>query len=216
MSLLHITNLRKSYTGQLVLDTQLPQLERGQITLLRGDNGAGKTTLLRILASLLTPDSLTLKWNGTACAALRPGKDVTYLQQQPLLLQRSVRDNINYALHLHQEARPSVAQILQWAGLTDLAERLPNELSMGQLRRAAIARTYATAAPLVLLDEPTVNLDIDGISKVWQLIAALVRDQRSVIVAGSDNAPKDLLIGQYWQLRDGKVQASQPAMIDHE
>ncbi len=208
MTMLQVSDLSKSFAGRMVLDIDQLQLERGQIILLIGANGAGKTTLLRMLANLPgAGGTARLRWHDTPVSSLQAGRDVTYLHQHPYLLARNVQANIEYVLRLRDKPASEVRQILAWAELDQLATKFPAELSVGQQRLVAIARMYATSAPLVLLDEPTANLDDANINAVWKLVSVLANEQRCVVVSAT-RLPTSLSHHQLWRLSGGRIKIS--------
>ena len=187
---LEVHNLRKTWpAGPLAVDITGLQLGPGEVVLVLGDNGAGKTTLLRLLAGLLPADAdAKLFWQGKQVNSLRPGRDVTYLHQQPRLWARSVRANVVYVLRLHNRPPADADAILAWAGLSAVADQYADQLSGGQERRLALARVHATAAPLVLLDEPTTHLDATGVSAVEAMVHDMAAAGRTVVAAFQKNS----------------------------
>lgn len=183
--LLTVTGLRKTWPASQASLT-LPRLEirPGTVQVMTGTNGSGKTTMLRILAGFLTPDpGGACTWQGQAGHWPRPGCDSCLLHQQPHLLDRSVAANVAYVLRLRTQPTPMAADILDMVGLAPLANHHAHQLSAGEQRRLALARILVTTAPLVLLDEPTANLDDAGIHLVSRLVRKMADDDRAVLLA---------------------------------
>lgn len=131
-------------------------------TVLLGPNGAGKSVLVRILAGLLNADSGDVTWAG-----LRPDRRrirrIGFVFQRPVLFQRTVLANLEYALGLHgigiDERAKAAHQALARAGLEHLAPQPARQLSGGEQQRVALARAVACNPDVLILDEPTANLD---------------------------------------------------------
>ena len=161
------------------------RLARGGALALVGPNGAGKSSLLRILAGFLKPAGGTLSWDGTPVDedwAAHRGRlhYVGHLDAvKPAL---TVAENLDGWARFRgaMRASPGALETLGIEGLADVPARF---LSAGQRRRLAVARLVATPAPLWLLDEPTVTLDVDAAARVDAMIAAHRAEGGMAIVA---------------------------------
>jgi heme exporter protein A len=156
----------------------------GEALVLSGPNGSGKSTLLRLLAGLVRPAAGRLLWGSEdalvdlACHAGR----VTYVGHQD-----GVKPGLTVAENLHFAAALSGGQVpeaLAALGLEQLAELPARMLSAGQKRRLTLARLSLTAAPLWLLDEPTLGLDSASIERFGALLMGH-RDHGGLIVAAT-------------------------------
>ena len=151
-------------------------VEPGGVLVLTGPNGCGKSTLLRLMAGLIRPLTGALTWGGQPLE----GSDqpisarlayLGYLDAiKPAL---SAQENLSFwaALADPREAAARARLALEELGLADLADLPGRYLSSGQRRRLAIARMLVSGAPLWLLDEPTVALDTDGVSRLSGAVA---------------------------------------------
>lgn len=159
----------------------------GCALLLTGANGAGKSSLLRLLAGLLPPAAGTLLWDGEDALADRAGhaRRLRYLSPQDALKPAlTVRESLGFAARLHGGGG-DVDAALDALGLQPLAELPVRLLSTGQRRRLALARlALAPAAPLWLLDEPTLGLDAASVSRLGGLLARH-RDGGGLVVAAT-------------------------------
>lgn len=189
--ILRYSELRKSVHGRLLFEIgTLTILERHCVAL-SGRNGAGKSTLLRIIAGLEAPDSATVSYRGQALswrrASARLRGDVIYLHQQPYLFDCSVTDNIAYGLRRRglslREISGKVSEALEWAGIGHLQMRNARDLSGGERQRVAFARARILSPRILLLDEPTSNMDSESRSQAYNMIRRLKEEGVSIIVA---------------------------------
>jgi heme exporter protein A len=147
------------------------RLSPGDALLLVGANGAGKSTLLRMLAGLLLPAEGRLLWDGADALADRAAHAarLRYLSHQDALKPAlTARENLDFFARLWGG---EVAAALDALDLMPLAELPARVLSSGQKRRLALARLALGAAPLWLLDEPTVGLDAVSVERLGVLLA---------------------------------------------
>ena len=157
-------------------------LRRGDRLALVGANGSGKTTLLRLLHGLLP-------FEGRRDVVAIDGRVpvVAMLFQRPFLLSLSVRWNVLLGLWLHGVPRAQrderCRRALQRVGLDTLAGRPARSLSGGQQQRLALARAWALEPDILLLDEPTANLDPSAKREVERLIGALADDGVTVVMS---------------------------------
>ncbi len=146
-------------------------LPEGGALILSGRNGAGKSTLLRVLAGLTRPASGRLLWDGEDALADRAahGARVALLGHQDALKPGlTAAENLAFAARLSGR---KVEDALVALGIEDLADLPARMLSAGQKRRLALARVSLSAAPLWLLDEPTLGLDEAAIARLGALLA---------------------------------------------
>lgn len=148
---------------------------RGEVQCVVGPNGAGKTTLLKLLTGLTKVNSGTLRFadrewkDGTG--SLTEVRQVCLIPQRPLLLARSVRANLEYGLRLRsQNAKAPVDEILNRLGIEHLAARSALSLSAGQTQLVALGRALVLYPQVLLLDEPTANLDPSYVGLVEKVL----------------------------------------------
>lgn len=162
---------RKRFGEDTVLRDLSLALSAGERLAILGPSGVGKTTLLRILAGLDTD------FEGTRRAPARVG---LMFQSPNLLLWRRVRDNLSI---FHPEVpAEAIDQALAEVGLADKAGHFPDQLSLGQQRRLALARCFLGDNPLVLLDEPFASLDEALRVEMRALADRLARGRALVLV----------------------------------
>lgn len=159
-----LTQVQHAYEGRRVLDIADLSIRRGEILALVGPSGAGKSTLLRLLNFLELPTQGAMRFGGrvvTAALPLAERRRVVAVFQRPGLLRRTVAANIGYGLGLRGRTL-SPALLNQWLerlGLTPLAQQSAPKLSAGEGQRVALARALVIEPDVLLLDEPTANLD---------------------------------------------------------
>lgn len=179
-TLYQLDGVQHQYGQRLVLN--LPRLEvaRGEILALIGPSGAGKSTLLRLLLFLESPSAGIIRFEGMPVPDSPPlglRRRLGAMFQRTILLDMSVRDNVAFGLRLRGERgrTQGVQGLLDRLGLTSLADQRAGTLSGGEAQRVALARALAIDASVLLLDEPTANLDPYNVS----LIEDIIREQRA-------------------------------------
>lgn len=165
---------------------------QGERVSLVGPNGAGKSTLLRILAGLYLPTSGIAEIMGTQLTkkdAERLRRNVGFLFQDPddQIFMPTVWDDvafgpINLGLPV-DEVKERVREAMRQTGIEGYEERVPHHLSFGEKKRVAIAGVLAMKAPILLLDEPTANLDPQGRRDLIRILDAL---SETVVLATHD------------------------------
>jgi tungstate transport system ATP-binding protein len=186
------------------------ELFRGDRLALVGANGSGKTTLLRLLHGLLPSDGQR------QVHALPSGRApvVAMLFQRPFLLDLSVRFNLHVGLWLHGVRRAErdarCLQALQRAGLAGAAARPARELSGGQQQRLALARAWALQPDILLLDEPTSNLDPRAKREVEALIEHIAGDGVTVVMSTHNLGQAKRLATRVVYLEGGRLVVDLP------
>jgi len=161
----NLHQLTQGYNGRTVLNIDHLDIRQGEVLAIVGPSGAGKSTLLRLLAFLERPLTGKLNYQNRAVDAEWPDLDarreVTMVFQRPQLLHRSVRDNVTYGLRLRGLATDDerITAVIDQLGLTELATAAAPTLSGGEMQRVALARALVLQPNVLILDEPTANLD---------------------------------------------------------
>ena len=201
--------------GHLVLDQFSYAFTSGLIHAIIGPNGAGKTSLLRLLGLLEKPDQgrVFLQNQDTTslwphCLELR--RRLGFLHQNPLLFQGTVFDNLAIGLKYRgvsrTERRQRVERILFAFGLTSLARRPAAALSGGEAQKVALARIMALDPAVLLLDEPTANLDPRNTLEFERLIADIHgRQGKTIILVTHDLGQAERLSQQVLFLAQGRL-----------
>jgi len=190
----------------------------GAPTLIVGPNGAGKTTLLRLCMGLDAPSSGRITWGGRAdCAPLRRA----ILFQRPVMLRRTTAANVAYGLAQAGTPRrlraQRVAALLERVGLSDLAQRPARRLSGGEQQRLALARALARDPEILLLDEPTANLDPAATRSVEEIVLMAAQSGIKIVMASHDLGQLRRLAGEVIFLVRGALCEQGPAanFLDH-
>ena len=148
------------------------EVEAGEHFIILGPSGAGKTVLLEIIAGIIEPDSGRIYLNGRDVTELPPEKrGLAYVPQNYALFPNmSVYDNIAFGLKVRKVPKPEierrVREISKVLGIEHLLHRKPRTLSGGEQQRVALARALVVEPPLILLDEPFANLDVQTRSRL--------------------------------------------------
>ncbi len=212
--LLTLHGLRKRHGERTLFEIEQLAIEAGTAYVLTGVNGAGKSTLLRMLAGLERCDACTVDFDGRSMPlhpypqALR--RAIVFVHQHPIMFSTSVAHNIAYGLLARGESRRSVAprveEAMAWAGVAHLRDTDPARLSGGEKQRVALARARVLQPRLLLLDEPTANLDGPAREQVIDLIPTLLEQGSSVVMACHDRDLIGLPGIHRLKLRDGRLE----------
>jgi putative ABC transport system ATP-binding protein/lipoprotein-releasing system ATP-binding protein len=173
-----------------------------------GPSGSGKSTLLHLMAGLDEPTVGSISWPGIGSRdELRPGPVAVVFQGPSLLPPLTVAENVALPLLLagsdEPDARRRAEEALTRLGLSDLTDKLPEEISGGQAQRAAIARAVAGDPALILADEPTGQLDhATGADVVNTLLEAADHSGAALVVSTHDRAVADRF-GECWEMHSG-------------
>jgi len=183
-----IKELSQAYNGRTVLNIDYLAIPRRSIIGLTGPNGSGKSTLLRILGFLEDPMRGEVIFEGKPCSSRHNGirRKVTLLPQEPYLLKRSVHANVAYGLKVRgrRNTGDRVAQALKLVGLSPerFGQRSWHELSGGEAQRVALAARLILRPEVLLLDEPTANLDAESTKQIKEASLAARRDWGATLV----------------------------------
>ncbi len=200
-------------------------IRSGEMVFITGRSGAGKTTLLKLLCKMELPTRGLVEIDGSDIRKVR-GRNLSYLRQQigvayqdfKLLTDRTVAQNISIAMEVSyrkpQVIKKRVKTLLEELDLTDKHSSMTGDLSRGEQQRVAIARAVANSPKLILVDEPTGNLDATTTGRVMDMLIGLNDSGATVLIATHDHTIYrdvdhrllELRGGQMHQLRDGVMQ----------
>ena len=211
--LLSVRGLQKQFGARPLFEIDLLEIEAASAYVLTGINGIGKSALLRVLCGLEQAQCAQLEFDGQPFS-LQPYPRVlrdaiVYVHQHPVMFASSVPANIGYGLAARgvagAEIDRRVEAAMAWAGVTHLRHSRPATLSGGEKQRVALARARVLAPKLLLLDEPTANLDGAAREQVIALIPALIREGSSIVIACHDRDLIGLPGMHRLKLRDGRL-----------
>jgi tungstate transport system ATP-binding protein len=212
MALIELKKLNKSYgKAEILIDITL-SVEKGSILALIGPTGSGKTTLLRIIDILDEPTSGQLIFDGidisgrTEKEKLKIRRRIAMVFQKPVAFRSNVLDNVRYGLKIRGiNGREKAIDALRFVGLSDYERRDANTLSGGEMQRLALARAIVVEPELLLLDEPTANLDPKSSAKIEELISDLTLQGITVVMATHNMGQCHRLADKVAVLTQGKV-----------
>ena len=213
---LNDVSLRAGATA--ILDGVSLSIKPGAPTFIVGPNGAGKTSLLRLCMGLDAPSSGRVSWGGRADRAMARR---AILFQRPVMLRRTAAANVAYALAqagIPRKLRTErVAALLERVGLSDLAQRPARLLSGGEQQRLALARALARDPEILLLDEPTANLDPAATRSVEEIVLNAAQSGIKIVMASHDLGQVRRLAGEVIFLVRGAVceQGRTEDFLDH-
>jgi len=215
MPTIEAQNLCKEYTGKKALEDVNFRVENGEIFVVIGPNGAGKTTLLRILDLLDEPSSGTILFDGTTVnysarnrQALR--RRIGMVFQQTVLFNTSVFNNAAYGLKVRGENRKDiekrVKEALKTVQLEGFESKNALKLSGGEAQRVALAQALVTEPEVLLLDEPTANLDPRNVSIVEEALSWVNKEKKTTMVIATHNVfQTETLAKRAALLLEGKI-----------
>jgi len=194
------------------------KVQKGEFTVLSGSSGSGKTTLLNIIGGIDKPTSGTIVVFGNNL----DGKDEDFLagfrcerigfvfQSYNLVSTLTVAENIAFPMEWLRKTENHISKqiesLLEVVGLQHRADHFPSQLSGGEQQRVAFARALANDPPLLLVDEPTGNLDAKTSQKIVKILQKLKADGKTIIVATHDEKIFGLA-DQKLHLEEGRLES---------
>lgn len=182
---LEIRKLVRDYGTKRVLDLESVTIEKGTRTAIIGSNGAGKSTLLNIVSRI---DVAT---EGEVVYESEDPRLVTQVFQQPYMLRTSVERNIQYPLRLRNWPEEGMKkrsnELMEDLGLLDLRHQKAWKLSGGETQKVALARALSFQPSLLLLDEPTANIDPATTAEIEEMLLKINREEGTTILFVTHN-----------------------------
>lgn len=189
-----LKDITKSYNCKTVLDSINLQIHEGEILALLGPNGSGKTTILKILAFLENPTNGDIFFQGEKVNFRKIEKfqlQSTIVFQKPIVFSTSVYDNVAYGLKIRKVSKETrdreVKKALELVKLKGFEKRDARKLSGGEQQRVALARALVLKTKLLLLDEPTANLDPKNAAIIEEVIDTVNRENKTTLVMATHN-----------------------------
>jgi putative ABC transport system ATP-binding protein len=196
---------------------------RGEFVAVMGPSGCGKTTLLNLVGGIDLPsrgavwvDGVDLsRLSDDALADLRRDRLGYVFQFYNLIPTLTARENVETPMAFRgkskRERRERAEALLKRVGLGDRADHKPSELSGGEQQRVAIARALANDPALVLLDEPTGDLDTQTGEEILKLLGTLNRDEKVTLLVATHDPKVATASSRVVRMRDGRVESDSAA-----
>ena len=221
MSYLRLEQVRKTYqsagTEIVALQNASFILEPNSCTALVGRSGCGKSTLLNLCGAMDFPtqghvylgDVSTSELDDAALTRLRRTEIGFVFQFFQLLPTLSAIENIELPLLLagQSHARKNAQQVMEWMEIANLADRLPHQMSGGQMQRVAIARALVHSPKLLLADEPIGNLDSKTGEVVLQLLKRAASERGATVLLATHSNESLAYCDRVIRLKDGHIEA---------
>jgi molybdopterin-binding protein len=210
--ILEARGLRRGYGGRTVVDVDQLAIHEGEVVAVLGPNGAGKSTLFRLLLALEPPDAGELRLRGTP---ITTGSDearrrLVGVFQKSHLFSGAVRDNLRFGLRAagvpRSEWRARIDPTLDELGIAGLRDADVARLSGGEAQRVALARALVLEPDVLLLDEPTANLDVTVRRRFREELGLIMRNRaRSVLLITHDAGDAFDLADRVAVMEDGRI-----------
>lgn len=204
-----ISNLKKFYKERQILDINDLEIKKGKITGIVGPNGSGKTTLLNIISGLDNNYDGVVTYDGNNIN-YEILKNITLVFQKPYLVKTTVYENIQYPLKIRKidkiDRNKKVTDILKRLDMYKLKDKNAHLLSGGESQKVALARALVFEPSLLLLDEPTSNIDIESTEIIEREILKYNKELKAtVIIITHDLNQAKRLCDDIICLKKGKV-----------
>ena len=175
--MLELKNIKKSFNGDIIFDDLSLAIERNKLTLITGESGCGKTTLLRIIAGLDKDFSGEI-------SGLEPSECAFSFQEYRLFPSLNAFENVYLVTNGDKEKRKEIAEnaLLELGFSREDLSKFPDELSGGMKQRVALARVFVSDKSVLLLDEPTKELDAELIKILYKKIKSRLNSATVIMV----------------------------------
>ncbi|KZE98877.1 ABC transporter ATP-binding protein [Rhodococcus cerastii] len=208
--------------SQPVLDNVNFQIELGQRVGLVGSNGSGKTTIMKLVSGLITPTSGSVMTFGEPAIRMsnknRRRTSLFLGGDASLYGSLTAEENIRYFAELlgmkRTESTVATKEIMKSLDVDWFAAKKVRDMSRGMRQRVALARSMVHTPHLLLLDEPTTGMDIDGIHLFAELISGKAFDDTSILISGHNPHELVSICDDYWVVWDRKISVSDRHTLD--
>lgn len=212
-----VEKLVKHYGELTVVNNVSLEIAKGELVAITGPSGAGKSTLLHLMGALDSPDSGSVRINGTDVFALSSKKQARFrnehlgfvFQFHHLLPEFTAAENIAMPLWIAGQTKGEglkrAEALLDLVGLSARADHKPSALSGGEQQRVAIARALANNPDVVMADEPTGNLDSTNAAAIHQLFIDLRRQLGQTFILVTHNDSLAAQADRHVHMRDGRI-----------
>ncbi|MEO7998864.1 MAG: ABC transporter ATP-binding protein [Gemmatimonadaceae bacterium] len=207
MLAIDLRNLTKRYGAVTAVNDLTLQVAPGEILAFLGPNGAGKTTTIDMMLGLARPDIGTVQIYGkTPLEAIGRGEIAAVMQTGGLLKDFTVEETVQFTASLYAHSRPT-AEVLDRAGIAHIAKRRVGKCSGGEQQRLRFAMALLSDPRLLILDEPTTGMDVEGRRDFWSAIREDASRGRTVLFATHYLDEADAYADRIVLIRQGSVVA---------
>jgi ABC-2 type transport system ATP-binding protein len=218
--MLQVKNLKKTYVSKGKKVEAIKgisfETEKGEIFAILGPNGAGKTTTIKSILRLIIPDEGEIYINGIDVHK-HPSHALKYVSavlegNRNIHWKMTVYENLKYFGHIRglggKYLKSRISEILDFVELTEKKNELAGKLSRGMQQRLAIGIALLPDTPLILLDEPTLGLDVESSLKVRQMLEKLAKDGKTILLSTHDMQLVEKVANHVLIINKGKVVVS--------
>lgn len=213
MTVIAASNIKKTYPTKPPVEALKGlslEVKESKCVALLGPNGVGKTTFLRILTGILLPDdgSITVYDKNPLNSSAEVSSLLRFLPETPFLLQNnSLWENGYFWFSYWNEPFPkdNLKEILERFNLINRAKEPLSRYSRGMIQKAALSIMLATRAPVIILDEPTLGLDVTTKREVIEMIIDLKKKEKTIIVASHDMPFVEKIADHIALINNGKI-----------
>ena len=205
-------NLVVEFKGQRILGPIGLNLSKGDIAVILGPNGSGKTTLLKSLHGIIKIKNGGVSWS---CPKSESMAKQMFVFQNPVMLRRSVFENLTYPLTLCKTPKAEINRLAdEWVSRISLKEVIhiaATRLSRGEKQKLALARALITKPEMLFLDEPTASLDGKTTLEIEKLLQNCAENGTTIMMSTHDIGQAKRLAKNILFLNKGKLESTQPA-----
>lgn len=216
--MIEIINLTKNYGSFKALDNVSLKIDTGESVCLLGENGAGKSTLIKcILGMLEFTGTIKINTNIINTALVSHKLDIGYIPQEPVFYDMKVNELLSFFATLRKSDRNRIDDSLNITGLTEHMNKRTSELSGGLKQRLSFAIALLSDPPVLILDEPTSNLDAYARLDLMKLVKELKVMGKTVLFSSHRLDEVELLADRVYILKKGKVinESTEKNLIDN-
>ena len=202
-----LTRLTKTFGAVTAVDDLSLRIRSGEVVAFLGPNGAGKTTTIDMLLGLARPTAGTVRvYDQSPAKAIAYGRIAAVMQTGGLLKDLTVAETVRMTASFYGHALP-LGEVLERAGIAEIADRLVGKCSGGQQQRLRFAMALLPDPDLMVLDEPTTGMDVEGRRDFWAAIRQDAQAGRTILFATHYLEEADAYADRIVLIRRGRIVA---------